>query len=276
MSALQAFDHLQISTLVTNHESVHRMAEVNYTAKVYLQICNSFPYNKPALCKLLEEQVVRKNMIATGLWSVFYFTWPFMVVPEEIVNLITGYTLLYESIDEIFDHLDYYQGERFNQMLHQLWAKMVDAQLYRTVGWFPEPEPNWIRNKYFYLNHYGWRKTFHFGGVIMTFAQCVMKRLYLIKNNVVYSHFRRCTVALNYGLQGFYYVLKEKAQSKKKRRTKRDDLLELIRLLRMYKERVLWIEQVVSKICEHENKTVNPNLTWRQHACDYPTPKVIH
>lgn len=228
-----------------------------------------FPYDKPRLEKIEEEQKIRRALIATGLWSLFYTLFVDLMVPQEIVDLIINYTIDFEIVDEIFDHFNYFYKEGFQILCQGLWNKMVDAQLYRTVGWFPEPEPKWIRNKYFKQNGYAWRKTFDFPGTALTFAQCVVKRLYLIKNNIIYSYFQRTTVALNNCL-GVYHSIRPSYK-----RNHKQHQIEMVRLLRMYRHRVNWISEVVTAICVEENKIEHPTLTLKQKHEEHPLPKSI-
>lgn len=229
-----------------------------------------FPYDKPRLQTIQEQQKIRRALIATGLWSLFYTIFVDLMVPQEIVNLIINYTIDFEIVDEIFDHFNFFYKDAFQNLIQGLWNKMVDAQLYRTIGWFPEPEPKWIRNKYFKQNGYAWRKTFDFPGTALTFAQCVVKRLYLIKNNIIYTYFVRTTVALNNGL-GVFHSIKPC-----KRRTWDQHQIEMIRLLRMYRDRVHWINDVVSAICIEENKIeIAPGREERKKHENYPLPKSI-
>lgn len=268
--ALKEFDN----KIFVNVRDLHNKVQRDYAKGwVKLGIENMFPYNKPQSVTIQKEHQIRRCILATGLWSLFYTIFVDLVVPQEIVDIIIEYTMLYELVDEIMNHLIYFSRGEYHELMQGLWDKMVDAQLYRTVGWFPEPEPNWIRNKYFAVNGYAWRKTFAFPGTALTFAQCVTKRLYLIKSNIIHSYFVRHTMAITKFHQGIYYTIKP---SKKKERTKWQHEIELIRLLRMYKNRVIWIEEVVKAICAEESKYINPNLTWKQRHEDFPMPKVIH
>jgi hypothetical protein len=264
-----------------DEEVMRKIAELNYESGAALSCCpfsvtHLFPYDKMPLCKMQYQQKSRSCLLSTGICTTFLL-WPDMLLPQAILQIIIEYTLLYELIDEIFDHLHYFIGAGFENMVQHLWNKLVDAQLYRTHGWMPWPEPDWIRKKYFKNCSFAWKKSFDFPGVhLLTFALCVLKRLYLIRNNTHYTYFVKHTIPLlQPGCVGTYYCIKA---TKKTLRTKQLYELELVRLLRLYRDRVNWIEEVVLKICEEETKNMGYNTKNDKHLQrheNYPRPKFV-
>jgi len=203
---------------------------------------SKFPYDKEHISKITKEMDQRFQVLQEILISIL----PIFVlyIPKELIGIICTYTLWFEQVDELFDILDYFLKWKFHLVTDDLWSKLVKADLNKRIGYLPCPSIETIKDKYFYHNGFAWRKTFTFAhtpiGAEYTFAEVVMKRLYNTQSSAIYTKFKSIK------------EYKGRAPKKEDFVLRSTHYCQTLQLMRMYKKRVKWIQEVVSFICKKE------------------------